>query len=342
MSTSDQTGMTCAWCHAAVDPSMRSCPNCGAATDVRRQRSDGWEEQPAIPDMARIQFGASRAQIEGAYVPVVDATLAERESVYFTHDRLLWRDGTVELKAMKVRGVWKRARAGMPLVMMEAHGPGRIAFSHDLPGEIVALPLAAGANVFAREHHMLLASGQVQFEGANTPCHYITGSGDDSEYHYPLGQYVDRFFAATPGLVLLHAAGNVFTRTLAAGEAIQVAGHSLLAYTDQVSLALAIEEPAGGGWQQYVSLLATGPGRVWIQSGTHGETRVTNLRGGYPLVTFRWRATGGGTFVRDQTSSGFSSLGALGAAAAAGAAIDLSGSAIDGVGSLLDGLFGDN
>ena len=58
-------------------PAALSCPNCGAPVDVRRRVSDsGWVEQPAIKDMAKIQFGQSFCQVEGTLVPSADFTLA--------------------------------------------------------------------------------------------------------------------------------------------------------------------------------------------------------------------------------------------------------------------------
>ena len=74
---------TCHWCRGSFDTgpaagSPTTCPSCGAAIDVRTGTTDsGWQELPAIPDMARLQFGRSRVQIEGTYVPVADFHLVE-------------------------------------------------------------------------------------------------------------------------------------------------------------------------------------------------------------------------------------------------------------------------
>ena len=58
----------------------------------------GWVEQPAIRDMARIQFGQSRVQIEGSHVPVADFALAGGDSIYFSHHTLLWTDPATRLR----------------------------------------------------------------------------------------------------------------------------------------------------------------------------------------------------------------------------------------------------
>ena len=54
----------------------------------------GWAQLPGRKDMAKLQFGNSFCQIEGAYVPVADMKLAPEDSVYFTHHVLLWKSNT--------------------------------------------------------------------------------------------------------------------------------------------------------------------------------------------------------------------------------------------------------
>jgi hypothetical protein len=95
----------------------------------RHTDASGWAELPPIPDGAQIHFGNSRAQIDGLYAPM-----------------------DTDVRNHPMAGAWKRARAGLSLVMMEAHGPGRLGRSHDSSGEIVAVPLDAGRTLLVREH----------------------------------------------------------------------------------------------------------------------------------------------------------------------------------------------
>ena len=82
---------TCRYCRLASEGASTSCPHCGAPVDVRARVSDsGWEEQPPIQNMARIQFGQSTCQVEGLYVPVADMRLAPEDWVFFSHHVLLW------------------------------------------------------------------------------------------------------------------------------------------------------------------------------------------------------------------------------------------------------------
>src|ERR1700742_170432 len=99
----------CRFCRQFSDPTAPSCPRCGAPIDVRSIVSrSGWEQQPAIKDMARIQFGQSHLQIEGSQVPVADFALGGEEWVYFSHHVLLWADATARLSNSSLAGGWNR------------------------------------------------------------------------------------------------------------------------------------------------------------------------------------------------------------------------------------------
>jgi uncharacterized protein (AIM24 family) len=169
---------------------------------------------------------------------------------------------------MQLRGGWKRMFAGLPLVMTQAQGPGHIAFSRDAPGEVVALPIQPGTAVDVREHMFMVATSRVQYDWFNTNVWFQTQDGDETETHYPLGMFMDRFSAASePGLLLLHAAGNAFVRGLAQGETILVKPTALLFKDTTVGMQLHIEHPAGtwrswrswGERYMWVRLFSSGP-----------------------------------------------------------------------------------
>ena len=258
-STPVPPGYTCAWCGAQSAGTSRSCPACGAPLDVKAVTThSGWTELPAVRDMARIQFGQSSCQIEGTYVPVADMNLAAGDWVYFTHHVLLWKDVAVALNIMSLQGGWQRMFAGLPLVMMQAQGPGHIAFSRDAPGEMVALPLHPGQAVDVREHIFMVATGQVAY---------------DWTYFPPLRLYLDRFTAPrAPGLLLLHGTGNVFVRHLAPHQTILVRPGALLFKDASVEMRLNTEFVSGVSsygtvWRdRYHWLRLHGPGRVAAQS----------------------------------------------------------------------------
>jgi uncharacterized protein (AIM24 family) len=233
--------------------------------------------------MAKIQFGSSSCQIEGVYVPVADMNLSPQDSVYFAHHVLLWKDPQVNVTTMSLKGGWKRMFAGMPLIMTQAQGPGHIAFSRDNPGELISVPLQPGQALDVREHLFLAATTNVEYDWFQSSIWFKTQSGNDTETHYPIGMFMDRFFAPqTPGLLLLHAGGNVFVRDLGPGQTILVKPTSLIFKDPTIEMHLHFEQPGQvfspwGSWAtRYMWLRLIGPGRVAIQSvfdPVEGESR---------------------------------------------------------------------
>ena len=267
---------TCRYCRLPSDASGVSCPRCGARVDVRGVVTrSGWEQQPPIADLARLQFGQSYVQIEGKQVPTADFHFRGPESIYFSHHSLLWSDESARLDAMPMRGGWNRMLAGMPLIMMTGSGPGHIALSDNHAGEIVAMPLVPGRQLWVREHRFLAATGNIAYDWDRTNIWFTTGTGDDRTTHYPLGMIGDVFTARdSPGLLLLHSPGNTFIRDLAPGESILVQPSALLYRDLSVHPYLHVEYPRFAGlgfWfssysHRYVWLRLTGPGRVAVQS----------------------------------------------------------------------------
>jgi uncharacterized protein (AIM24 family) len=242
--------------------------------DARLATTDsGWTELPPIRDMAKLQFGQSFCQVEGKYVPVADFKLAAGDGIYFPHHVLLWKEDKPAITAMPLARGWKRLFAGLPLIMTQATGPGRIAFSKDAPGELLALPISAGQSMDVREHVFMVATHSIAYDWFQTGIWYSTQNGNDRETHYPLGMFMDRFTAgAAPGLLLLHGEGNLFVRRLTADQSILIQPTSLLYKDPTVRMHLHLEKP-GGTWRswrswgdRYVWLTLTGPGRVAIQS----------------------------------------------------------------------------
>lgn len=303
MADTGATSYTCAYCRTTSSGADSTCPNCGAPVDVARRTTSGWTELPPIPDMARIQMGGSTMQILGKLAPAADIRLAAGDGVFFPQHNLLWQEPAVEVSSMGLRGGWDRLQGGLPVVMLEATGPGTISFSADRPGELVAIPVQAGAAVDVREHHLVAASKDLAFDWYDSGIWFATrgdqGSGtqfggagllkmgldmagmdvgrsqggDETEYHYPVGRHVDRYTAGDrPGLVLVQAGGNVFLRDLGEGESILVKPPAMLYKDPTVAWQLHVEFPHAGmkfwkSWgNRYLWLRLWGPGRVALQS----------------------------------------------------------------------------
>jgi hypothetical protein len=176
--------------------------------------------------MARLQLGQSHCQIAGTTVPAAEFTLAPEDWIYFSHHVLLWTEPQTRLTNMPLKGAWNRKMAGMPLIMVEARGPGHVALSDNHAGEIVALPMQHGQQIWVREHRFLAATGNIKYDWYPSDVWYETGqNSDDAEMHYPMGRYGDVFGAQqAPGLLLLHAPGNVFIRDLGGRRIIALPG----------------------------------------------------------------------------------------------------------------------
>jgi uncharacterized protein (AIM24 family) len=295
----------CRYCRQPSDPAQPTCPLCGAPVDVRDHVSEtGWTAQPPIRDMARLQFGQSHLQIAGTTVPVAEFNLAQQDWIYFSHHTLLWTDTQARLGNMPMRGGWKRVMAGLPLIMMEARGPGHVALSDNHAGEVVALPLQHGQQMWVREHRFLCATGTIAYDWTSNDVWYTTGQDrNDQETHYPMGQFGDIFTARTgpdantgPGLLLLHARGNTFIRDLQPGQSLLVQPSSLLYRDMSVRLNLHLEYPRNTGisfWNNRLSyrnvwIRLHGPGRIAVQSVYEPPENTEIIQRSSYATTHRW------------------------------------------------------
>jgi uncharacterized protein (AIM24 family) len=292
-----QAAYTCPYCRMASDGGGGTCPHCGAPTDVRLRVSDsGWVEQPPMRDMARIRFSRSTCQISGTYVPVAEMGLHDDDWVYFSHHALLHADPQVRLANLPMKDGWKRVRAGLPMIMMTAQGPGHIAFSADVPGDTLAVPLRAGQAVDVVEHRFLLATGNVTYQWDRSHVWFTTGSGDDKEWFYPLGQTMDRFVAqGGNGLLMLHGPGNTFIRDLAPRQRILVQPGGLIWKDPSVRMFLHFEYPRGAYWfssarwqAKSVWLTLEGPGRIAVQSVFERPEGAGAITGSSSATTQYW------------------------------------------------------
>ena len=299
MSTPQGTSSTytCPYCRNQSDGGGTSCTACGAPVDVRlKVTKSGWAEQPPIKDMAKIRFNRSTCQIAGTQVPVAEMNLDGEDSVYFSHHVLLHMDTKVRVESKQMPGGWNRMLSGMPLIMMQATGPGHIAFSADHPGETLAIPLPQGHAVDVVEHRFLLATTNVNYQWERAGVWFTTQDGDEQEWHYPLAQMMDRFSAQNAhGLLLLHGPGNTFIRDLAQGESILVQPGALIWKDTAVRMHLHFEYPRGQYWfssaryqAKSMWLRLQGPGRIAVQSVFEPPELVGAVMNSSPSTTHYW------------------------------------------------------
>lgn len=204
-------------------------------------------------------LGTVSARTSGELVPVTEVTLGPSDTIYFEHHILLWMDPTVTLTAKVLPGAAKRIMAGLPVIVTEAHGPGKIAFSRDGPGQIIFKEVKPDAPLHVREHQFLFATNDVKYG-------YYRVKGIASIMFGHSGLWVDTFEGQ--GLLALHGHGNVFERVLRPGE-IAVVEPGAWLYRDasvQMSLvSLGLKSGLLAGATVYLNQF-TGPGRLAVQS----------------------------------------------------------------------------
>lgn len=274
--------MNCATCQAAVPDKARFCPNCGAAVVVPQTAGNYTEPQPEGDNpKAPIVLGDLAVRVQGELVPVVDVELGAQQTVYFEHHILLWKQPQVTLGFMGIKNAAKRFFSGLQIFISTAKGPGNIAFSREAPGQIVALRVLPGQAVDVREHQFLLATSNVDYN-------FYWQQGLANVLFARTGLFIDRFTGTGgEGLVLLHGYGNVFEKTLAPGEMLDVEPGGWLWKDANVRMDTVSVLQTGGNGGGLLGALGAfvggaaltlnrfyGPGRVGIQSMTYHEPQT--------------------------------------------------------------------
>jgi uncharacterized protein (AIM24 family) len=203
-------------------------------------------------------------RIDGDLVPVLHLQLDGSMRVYFEHHVILWKDPALAVGLHPMAKGFKRVVAGMSIFMTEAQSGGEIAFSRDQPGHVLPLHLHPGAAIVVREHQLLAATANVDYT-------FNRVKGVSNMLFGGTGLFIDRFEARDQeGIVWLHGYGNVFEKTLEAGEAIDVEAGGWIyrdAGVDMQQHLYGLKTGVFGGGGNLVFNRFTGPGRVGVQSG---------------------------------------------------------------------------
>jgi len=296
--------MVCSNCKSPMAPGSTVCGRCGAPLSVNQQyppplpggygAPGGGYAPPnqyeassnsvlgnSVPKAEQhnpkgpLRIADMTITIDGELVPVVDIMLGNQMPIYFEHHILLWKHPNVQISFKSLKGAARRFFAGLQILITEAQGPGNIAFSRDSVGQIVPLRLQRGQTVEVREHQFLIATSNVDYN-------FTFVKGATNILFSGTGLFIDRFTAANgEGLVLLHGYGNVFEKTLAPGEALDVEPGAWL-WKDpsvQMTTTTVAGSQRGGGLMGAISGLMAGssiilnrfigPGRIGLQSMTY-------------------------------------------------------------------------
>lgn len=207
-------------------------------------------------------FGGFTYHIDGELVPVLTVDLEAGQQVYFEHHIMLWKHPAVGIGIMALRGAVRRMMAGVQVFLTAAAGPGQIAFSRDGAGHIFALHVEQGQAVEVREHQFLAAT-----QGIDYTFQRVRGAA--SMLFGGTGFFIDRFQATNgPGILWLHGYGNVFERTLAPNESVDIEPGGWLYKDPTVTMTTNLQRLASGlfGGMSFITNRMTGPGRIGIQS----------------------------------------------------------------------------
>jgi uncharacterized protein (AIM24 family) len=204
-------------------------------------------------------YGTIKATTSGELVPVTEVFLAQNDSIFFEHHIFLWKDPSVTITAKALKGMGKRILAGLPVFVTEAHGPGRIAFSRDSPGQVSFLQLTPGTPIHVREHQFLFSTSGVNYS-------YFRVKGISNILYGHTGMFIDNFEGS--GLLALHGYGNVFVKNLGSGEVLDVEPGGFLykdASVQMVTNSMGLKSGLFGGFTFAMNRFL-GPGRLAIQS----------------------------------------------------------------------------
>ena len=269
--------MNCPSCQTPLLPGAKFCASCGAPAPQATIVGTYTEPIPEADNpKAPITIGDMTIRVKGELVPVVDVELGTRQTVYFEHHILLWKQPNVTLGFLGLQNAAKRFFSGLQIFISTAQGPGNIAFSREAPGQVVAMRLRPGEAIDVREHQFLLASSAVDYD-------FYWQAGLANILFSRTGLFIDRFTAREEGVLLLHGYGNVFEKTLAPGEMIDVEPGAWLWKDANVRMDTISVLQSGGGGGLMGALGAfvggasimmnrfSGPGRVGLQSMTYHE-----------------------------------------------------------------------
>jgi len=207
-------------------------------------------------------FAGVTYHVQGELVPVL-ITEVGANPVFFEHHILLWKDPYLNIGMKPLAGTFKRIIAGMPIVMVETHGSGRIGFSRDGAGHVFGIHLVPGQALEVREHQWLAATASLDYG-------FTRIKGFANMMLAGSGLFIDTFHAARQeGIVWLHGYGNVFEIVLNPGEQIDIEPGGWIYKDPSVQMETVVQRLstsifAGAG--QLVFNRFTGPGRLGMQS----------------------------------------------------------------------------
>ncbi len=203
-------------------------------------------------------------KVQGELTPALMLNLDPGASVYFEHHVVLTREPRTRLQVMPLAGSWKRFVSGLPLIMVNAIGPGAISFSREHPGHVFAKHLKKGEQLRCPEHVLLAATGNVNYD-----FEWVKGFFRNQVLGGN-GMFIDTFTAtADEDAIWLHGHGNVVEYTHEPGEELDVEPGAWIYRESSVKMTTVYQKLSMGllSGRNFWFNRFTGPGKVGVQTG---------------------------------------------------------------------------
>lgn len=214
-------------------------------------------QDEAVRSVHQVDF-----RIRGGIAPVVEWEMDGSYTLFFEHYVLMYRDPAVTISGSVPKGAMKRVIGKMPIILAKAQGQGRLALGRSAPGEIIGVPIAPGQTLEVREHQFLAATDTLAygFTRVRGIANLLFGGN---------GFFVDTFEARRdPGVVWIHAHGNLIEVELAPGEHLDVEPSRWCYKDPRVKMTTVPINVSAGLFASSSFTLNrfTGPGRLGLQS----------------------------------------------------------------------------
>ncbi|HEX6349723.1 MAG TPA: TIGR00266 family protein [Candidatus Dormibacteraeota bacterium] len=212
-------------------------------------------------------------KIVGTLLPALEITLNPNEQVFAESGELGWISASIQLQTSTSAGgqqggfmaVLGRAVAGGTLFMTEytaIGGPGLVAFTSKLPGQIMPLEITPQQSYLVHRHGFMCGTPGVQFSvGFNQRLGAGIFGGTGFRMQRIAGQ----------GLAFIEMHGEVVVYDLQPGNTLRVHPGHVAMFQEGVQFNVTtmpgIKNALFGGDGIFLATL-TGPGRVWLQSMT--------------------------------------------------------------------------
>jgi uncharacterized protein (TIGR00266 family) len=211
------------------------------------------------------------SKIVGTVMPVLELNMQPNDKVFAESGELGWMSMAIQMQTSTsaggqqggLFGALGRAVAGGTFFMTEytaAGGPGLLAFSAKLPGQILPMEITPGQGYMVHRHGFMCATPGVQF---SIGFQQRLGAGIFGGN----GFRMQRLQGQGQAWVELH--GEVVVYDLQAGNTLRVHPGLVGMFQESVQFSITtvpgIQNALFGGSGLFLATL-TGPGRIWLQS----------------------------------------------------------------------------